>query len=243
MKDLKGSVVVITGGSSGLGKAAAKRLGQSGAIVYILARTQSRLQETERELKAKGYSVISIKTDIASSMQVKQAIDRIIEEQGKIDYLINNAGIGYMGAVEEMDTKKYDEMFNTNMKGVFNMVRHVLPHMKERKSGYIINISSGAGLNGIPQMAVYCATKFALRGFSEALAQEAKPFNIRVSIINPGSINTPFHINFKGTEPDQKTKESMMQPEDIAETIHHMIIQPERYWIFDVTTRAFKKIK
>ena len=137
-----------------------------------------------------------------------------------------------------MPLEKFDEMMNTNVRGVFLMTKYVLPHMKKEKDGYIINISSGAGKNGIAGMAGYCASKFALMGFTQSVALEAKPFDVRVSVICPGSTNSEFHEKI-GSFPDEKKREDMIQSEDIADTIYHMVIQPKRYWIFEVVTRGF----
>ncbi|MFP4499156.1 MAG: SDR family oxidoreductase, partial [Vulcanimicrobiota bacterium] len=118
------------------------------------------------------------------------------------------------------------------------MCRYIYPHMKKKKDGFILNISSGAGKNGIPNMAGYCASKFAVAGFSEALALEAKPNDVRVSVLYPGSINTGFHEKI-GAEPPNQKKQAMMQPEDIAGTVYHTVIQPRRYWVFEIVMRAF----
>ena len=239
-KPLQGKVAIITGGSSGVGKATARKLGQEGAIVILVARGIRRLKNAKDELKNEGIEVHVQLADVASEEDVKRVVDEVLSYHKKIDILINNAGLGYTGPVEDLDVEKYDRMMNTNMKGVFLFTKHVLPSMKKQKSGYILNIASGAGKNGIKNMASYCASKFAVGGFSEAVALEAKPYDVRVSVLYPGSINTDFHKNIRSdfSEEDGKT---MQQPEDIAETVFHILSCPERYWIFEITTRSFLK--
>lgn len=239
---LHGKIAIVTGGSSGLGKAIARKLAQEGAEVIITARNERRLLESKEEMRKQGLRVHAQKMDVGNEDDVKRVVDEVISQHKRIDILVNNAGVGFKGPVDTMETEKFDLMMNTNVRGVFLMTKYVLPHMKSQRSGYIINISSGAGKSGIPNLAVYCASKYAVAGFSEAVAQEARQFDVRVSVVYPGSINTDFHTNF-GESLDDATKEIMMQPEDVAETIYHAIVQPLRYWIFDITMRAFLRGK
>ena len=236
-KMLKGKTAIITGGSSGVGKATAYKLGKMGAVVILVARNRDKLLKVKEEFKKEGIEVHIQSADVGKEEDVKRVVEEVLSYHKKIDFLINNAGLGFTGAVEDVPIEKYDLMMNTNMRGVFLFTKYVLPAMKKQKDGYIINISSGAGKNGIKNMSVYCASKFAVVGFSEAVALEAKPFDVKVSVICPGSINTNFHNNFRHfSEEDGKT---MQQPEDIAETIYHLVTSPKQYWIFELTTRAF----
>lgn len=236
---LDGKVALVTGGSSGVGKAVAWKLASEGAIVVICARAEEKLNSVALEMQEKGLQVFTHPGDVANEEDAGRIVEDVMARFEKIDFLINCAGVGYVSPVEETTTERFDEMMGTNVRGVFLMTKFILPSMKKRRFGYIINISSGAGKNGIPNMSAYCASKYAVRGFSEAVALEARDYDVKVSILYPGSINTGFHLNIRGHELDQATKDTMMQPEDIAETVHHMLIQPARYWIFDVTTRAF----
>jgi len=236
--NVKNRVIVITGASTGIGKETAGLFAGKGAITIAISRNIEKLQKTKDELEKDGGKLNIYACDVSKDKEVKSLVANIIETYGTIDILINNAGLGYKVPVEDMTVEQFDEMMNTNIKGVFLMTRYVLPYMKARKEGYIINISSGAGRNGIAGMSGYCASKFALMGFTESVALEAKPFNVRVSVLCPGSTSSEFHQNI-GANPDKTAREAMIQPEDIAETIHHMVIQPERYWIFEVVTRAF----
>lgn len=237
-KSLNNKVVVVTGGSSGLGRAMGRIFAAEGARVVLIARNEAKLAQVVEEMYAEGYSAEYMTADVACEEDVSRVVGRIEAKFGRVDVLINNAGIGYTGNVDETDMGKFDEIMNTNVRGVFLFCKYIIPIMKQQKDGYIVNISSGAGKNGIPGMAAYCASKFAVAGFSEALAQEVRNHNIRVSVVYPGSINTDFHLRFSGPK-DEETKKIMMQPEEIAQTVLHIVSQPHRYWIFDVTMRAF----
>lgn len=235
--NVKNRVILITGGSTGIGKETAGLFAGKGALTIAISRNIEKLRKTKNEFEKQGLNLNIYACDVSKDQEVKSLISNIIDTYGHIDILINNAGLGYKVPVEDMTEEQFDEMMNTNIKGVFLMTKYVLPFMKKRKEGYIINISSGAGRNGITNMSGYCASKFALMGFTESVALEAKPFNIRVSVLCPGSTSSEFHQNIGVI--DKTAREAMIQPEDIAETIHHMVIQPERYWIFEVVTRAF----
>ncbi|HPZ08186.1 MAG TPA: SDR family oxidoreductase [Candidatus Eremiobacteraeota bacterium] len=236
--NIKGKVVIITGASSGIGKSTARLFSSEGATVIAISRDKSKLDKVKEEFQKDGLKLEVFSCDISKEDEVKALIESVIETSGKIDILINNAGLGYRTPVEEMSAEQFDTMMNTNIRGVFLITKYVLPNMKKRKDGYIINISSGAGRNGIANMSGYCASKFALMGFTESVALEVKPYDIRVSVLCPGSTSTEFHENI-GSHPDEAAREAMIQPEDIAGTIYHMVTQPKRYWVFEVVTRAF----
>lgn len=236
-KSIKDKVVVITGGSAGVGKAMAGKFASEGAKTIILARTMSKLEKVKEEFEKDGLNLEIYSCDVADEDQVKQTVGDILKNHGFIDVLINNAGTGFKGLVEDVPLSVYEKTFETNVKGVFLMTRAVMPHMKAKKDGFILNISSGAGLNGHPGMSIYCASKFAVRGFTQAVAAEGKPYDIRVTVFFPGTINTGFHKHLGGEQPEEK-KQSMMQPEDIADTAYHIVIQPKRYWVYEVTQRA-----
>jgi len=238
INNVKNKLILITGATSGIGKAIAYRFAREGAKVIGIARTEKRLEELKEEFAWKALTIDTYPCNVSKANSVRSLINEIINKHKKIDILVNNAGIGHKSPVEEMTEERFDEMIDINIKGVFLMTKYVLPHMKKEKDGYIINISSGAGKNGIANMSGYCATKFALTGFTESVALEAKPHDVKVSLVCPGSTSTEFHGKM-GSFLDRETGESMIQPEDIADTIHHMVIQPKRYWVFEVVTRGF----
>jgi len=212
--NLKNKIAVVTGGTKGIGYAVAESLLKSGATVFICARDQSDLKRALEKLSALGTAGGAI-CDVRSEEQVQMMIAECERIFGGVDILINNAGIGIIGkTVEEMPGDEFRQTLETNLFGVFYACHHALPLMKKRGGGYIFNISSLAGQNAHPKMAAYNASKFGLNGFSEALMQEVRSDNIKVSAICPGSVNT----YFGGDEPSDD-KSWQLQPEDIAQTV------------------------
>lgn len=236
---LQGKVAIVTGGSSGIGLCTGHVLARNGATSVLVARRESVLREAVESILSKGWSAEYYAADVGQEDDVAGVIEGVIRKFGKIDILVNNAGLGYRGAIDELPVAFFDEMMRTNVRGAYLFTRYALQFMKKQKSGYIVYISSGAGKNGIAELSGYCASKFAIMGLSESVALEAKPFNVKVSILCPGSTNTEFHRNM--TPPLEESQRVMIQPEDIAETIFHMVTTPDTYWIYEVNTRAFLK--
>ncbi|WP_290623769.1 MULTISPECIES: SDR family oxidoreductase [unclassified Archaeoglobus] len=189
-------IVLITGASSGIGKTCAEHLISKGYKVYGTSR--------KAKFPPEGHM---IQMDVRDDDSVRKCIDYIIEREGRIDVVVNNAGIGIAGAVEETTIEEAKNIFETNFFGVHRVCRAVLPIMRRQRSGLIVNISSIMGLIALPFQPFYSAAKFALEGYSEALRMEVKPFGIKVVLIEPGDINTPFVDNRKIVEnriPDYK---------------------------------------
>src|SRR4029079_10892840 len=186
---------------------------REGISVCISARVQSEIDETRKELSALGR-VTGFQTDVRNYEQVKALVAHTIKELGGLDILINNAGIGMFETVAEMSPEDFRAVLETNLFGVFYCCHEAIPGMKQRACGYIINISSLAGANPHPRMAAYNASKFGLNGFSEALMQEVRHDDIKVSYIMPGSVNTEFGGDSPG---DQNSWQ--LQPEDIARVV------------------------
>lgn len=196
----KKEVVLVTGSASGIGKATCERLIKEGYIVY----GGDIAVEKNQYLDQIGGHAITI--DVTKDDQVQAAVDRVIKEQGKIDVLFNNAGFGQMGTNEETTMEDYQEMFDINFYGYVRMVKAVLPHMRERKSGRIVNTTSMGGKIYFPLAGPYHATKHALEGWLDVLRLEVKGFNIKVVIIEPGLINTGFYsVTDKYREKYQKS--------------------------------------
>ncbi|MGQ0541288.1 MAG: SDR family oxidoreductase [Blastocatellia bacterium] len=220
---MKEKTAIVTGGSKGIGYAVSHRLLLSGADVFICARNKSDLRSAVESLSAFGRVEGEI-CDVRSEDQVRMTIDECERVFGGVDILINNAGIGYFGkTVEEMSGDEFRQTLETNLFGVFYACHHTIPLMKKRGGGYIINISSLAGQNAHPRMAAYNASKFGLNGFSEALMQEIRQDNIKVSYICPGSVNT----HFGGDTPNDE-KAWQLQPDDIAQVVLDLLNMPER---------------
>jgi NADP-dependent 3-hydroxy acid dehydrogenase YdfG len=185
---IENKVVVITGASSGLGEAAARLLAKEGAKLVLGARRLDRLQALASELSL-GKDAI-LQTDVTDVGQVRRLVDRGVKAHGRIDVIINNAGLMPHSPLERGKVENLDRMIDVNIKGVLYGIAAALPHMKTQKSGHIINVSSVAGHKVGPGSAVYAATKHAVRVISEGLRQEVKPYNIRTTIISPGAVAT-----------------------------------------------------
>ncbi|PZM17188.1 SDR family oxidoreductase [Rhizobium tubonense] len=185
---IEGKVVVITGASSGLGEAAARLLAKGGAKLALGARRLDRLQALAAELSLGDDA--AVQTDVTDFDQVKNLVDRAAKLHGRVDVIINNAGLMPHSPLERGKIEDWDRMIDVNIKGVLYGIGAVLPYMKEQKSGHIINVSSVAGHKVRAGGAVYAATKHAVRIISEGLRQEVKPYNIRTTIISPGAVDT-----------------------------------------------------
>lgn len=188
--NIAGKVVVITGASSGLGEAAARLLSARGARLALGARRTARLQALADELNAAGGTALAVPTDVTDAAQVKALVDAAVKKFGRIDVMLNNAGLMALAPMERGRVDEWDRMVDVNLKGVLYGIAAALPHMKEQKSGHIINVSSVAGHKIRPGAAVYAATKHAVRALTEGLRQEVKPYNIRTTIISPGLVAT-----------------------------------------------------
>ena len=185
-----GKVVVITGASSGLGEATARLLSTQGATVALGARRTDRLQSLAKEFVANGCKALAVATDVSRRDQVKALVDAAVQHFGRIDVMINNAGLMPQAPLERLKVDQWDRMIDVNIKGVLYGIAVALPHMQRQKSGHFINVSSFAGHRVGPGFAVYAATKHAVRALSEGLRQEVKPYNIRTTVISPGAVAT-----------------------------------------------------
>jgi 3-oxoacyl-[acyl-carrier protein] reductase len=221
--DLKGKTAVVTGGTKGIGYMIAERLAKAGAAVFVCGRNKTELRDAVSSLSPHGNASGEV-CDVRSEDQVRMMIDECVRQFGGVDILINNAGIGYFGkTVEELSGEAFRQTIETNLNGVFYCCHYAIPEMKKRGGGYIINISSLAGQNAHPKMAAYNASKFGLNGFSEAMMQEVRQDNIKVTYICPGSVNTSF-----GGDTPSETNAWQLQPSDIAQVVVDLLEMPQR---------------
>ncbi len=204
--NIAGKVVVITGASSGLGEATARHLSAEGATVVLGARRVDRLRSLADDLTGRGGQALAIATDVTRVDQVKRLVDTAARTYGRIDVMINNAGLMPHSPLERLKIDDWDRTIDVNIKGVLYGIAAALPYMKEQKSGHIINVSSVAGHKVTPAGAVYAATKYAVRARSEGLRLDVKPYNIRTTVISPGAVATEL--------PDSITEQ------DVSESIH-----------------------
>lgn len=188
MDNIKDKIVVITGASSGLGDAAARALARNGAKLVMGARRLDRLKALAKELSPGDQA--AVETDVADYDQVKRLVDHAVKTHGRVDVVLNNAGLMPLSPLERLKVEDWDRMIDVNIKGVLYGIAAALPHMKAQKSGHIINVSSVAGHRVRAGTAVYSATKSAVRVISEGLRQEVKPYNIRTTIISPGAVSS-----------------------------------------------------
>jgi NAD(P)-dependent dehydrogenase (short-subunit alcohol dehydrogenase family) len=212
--DYEGKTAIVTGGTKGIGRAIAEALAAEGMNVCVGARSVDEVKQTVRELEGAGASATGAACDVRVYEEVEALVAHAVEEFGGVDVLVNNAGVGLFKPVEETSPEEFRAVLETNLFGVFYGCRAVIPEMKKRGGGYIVNISSLAGANPHPRMAAYNASKFALNGFSEALMQEVRHDRIKVSYVMPGSVNTEFG---GGTVSEENAWQ--LQPEDIARVV------------------------
>jgi NAD(P)-dependent dehydrogenase (short-subunit alcohol dehydrogenase family) len=223
---LTGKIAVVTGGTRGIGLSIAEALLSREASVIVTGRDTSHLEAARKRLsKDRADRVQVVRADVRDPDDAAQAVNAAVERFGGMDILVNNAGVGVFAPVAEMDVTQWHDVIETNLSGVFFCCHAAIPHMRERGGGWIINISSLAGKNAFTSGAAYCASKAGLNAFSEALMQEVRYDNIRVSYVMPGSVSTGFA---RGTSPSGPADDWKLAPEDVAQVVVDLIAHPAR---------------
>lgn len=239
--NIKGKVVVITGASSGMGEAAAKHLSTLGATVVLGARRSDRIEKLAKEIRDNGGKALAVAMDVTKRDQVKKLVTKAVEQFGRIDVILNNAGIMPLSPLDRLNVDEWDKMIDVNIKGVLNGIAAVLPYMKEQKSGQIINTSSVAGHKIFNGSAVYSATKFAVRALTEGLRMEIKPYNIRTTIVCPGAVKTELLEHITEADIQQVNKDYVgavgISPDSFARVVAFAIVQPEDVDVNEVIFR------
>ncbi len=238
MESLTDKVIVITGASTGLGKELALRLAEEKPNLILHARSAEKLQEVAEEIQTKGCRCSTFACDVTDATQTKHAVDYLTEAYGKVDVLVNNAGVWHEGKTEDHPKEKILEMFQVNSAGVISMTQEILPMMRAQKSGQIFNIVSIAGVEPAAGWGVYTATKYAVRGFTDSLKQELTGTGIKVIGFYPGGMDTDLFDTSgfpKGKQP------WMMKKEDVAEIITFILKQPADVVMDHVEVRKFMK--
>ncbi|MGH6815779.1 MAG: SDR family oxidoreductase [Hyphomicrobiaceae bacterium] len=244
-KNIEGKVVVITGASSGLGEATARLLSAQGASVVLGARRANRIQSLADELTRSGGKALAVTTDVTDCDQVKRLVDSAVQASGRIDVMINNAGLMPQAPLERLKIDDWNRMIDVNIKGVLYGIAAALPHMKQQKSGHFINVSSVAGHKVGPGFAVYAATKHAVRALSEGLRQEVKPYNIRTTVISPGAVATELPNSV--TDPDAAERlhkfyaEVAIPAESFARAVAFAMSQPEDVDVNEILLRPTRQ--
>jgi len=242
---IESKVVVITGASSGLGEAAARLLSAQGATVVLGARRVDRLQALAKDIEARGGKVLARETDVTKRELVKALVDAAVQSFGRIDVMINNAGLMPQAPLEQLKLDEWDRMIDVNIKGVLRGIAAALPHMKRQKAGHFINVSSVAGHRVGPGFAVYAATKYAVRALSEGLRQEVKPYNIRTTVISPGAVATELPNAITDPAAAERVRAFYAQvavpAESFARAVAFAISQPEEVDINEILYRPTRQ--
>lgn len=228
-QSLKGKVAFITGGARGIGKATAIALAKEGVNVGLLARTEETLKEVAKEIEGIGVKAAYAVADVANKQQVEEAVEALTNQLGQADILINSAGVATFASVLEMDPEEWKRIIDTNLMGTYYVTRAVLPQLIEKNGGDIINISSTSGLGGAATSSAYSASKFAVIGFTESLAQEVRRNNIRVSALTPSTVATDLALDLSLIKDNDESK--FIQAEDLAEFIVSQLKLNSRMYI------------
>jgi 3-oxoacyl-[acyl-carrier protein] reductase len=232
---MAGKVALVTGASRGIGLAIAQTLGRMGAKLSLCARNKDKLESAARELERLGAIVLACPADVTRSSNVSALVEKTTRSLGPIDILINNAGIGYFGPTHLAGEADWDAVLDTNLKSVFLLTKAVAPGMIERRRGDVINIASLAGKNAFSGGGIYCASKWGLLGLTQCMAEDLRPYGIRVSAICPGTVATEFSPH-AGKDPRK-----MLQPEDIAHAVELIVTQAPQSFISEILLRPTQK--
>jgi clavulanate-9-aldehyde reducatase len=241
--DLEGRAVAITGASSGIGEATAVAMARAGASVALGARREDRIDELARRIEDDGGTAVAVATDVGREDEARAFVEGSHERLGRLDVLVNNAGLMLLGPVEGADTDEWRRMIDVNVLGLLYCTHAALPLMREQGGGHIVNVSSVAGRVAGAGSAVYNFTKFGVHGFSEGLRQEALHANVRVTTIAPGFVDTELQGHnenpavVEGIEKSQARIGQLLRSEDIAEAILYAVSQPEHVDINEILVR------
>ena len=234
---LQSQVAVITGAARGIGESIAMRLSSMGAMVVLTARDQARLAKVKKAIEEQGGAALAIACDLTDSKAIAALAQQLRTECQRCDILVNNAGISVLRKpLVDLAVEEWDQTMHTNLRAPYLMIKAVAPLMIAARSGHIINISSLAGKNVLPEGAAYAASKWGLNGLTYSVAEELRQFNVRVSVIAPGSVNTHF-----GTPGSGKDPRRMIQPEDVAAVVAMLVTQPPTSFVSEVLLRPTMK--
>ena len=236
LRSLAGQVAVITGAGRGIGAAIASQLSSLGAATVLCGRTRAALESTAGLITQSGGKAEALACDVTSLQSVEAAAKHVEASLGRVDIVVNNAGVGgFGGPLHQLSPDNWEQILNTNLRGVYYMTRAFAPLMIRARSGHIINISSLAGKNALPNGAAYAASKWGLNGLSYSLAEELRTHNIRVAVICPGSTNTDLSPH-AGKDPAK-----MLQPEDVAHAVAMLVTQSPQSFASEILLRPTQK--
>ena len=233
---LAGQVAVVTGAGRGIGAAIAQALSRLGAVSVVCGRTRAALESVAQAIAQAGGKAEVVPCDVSNLESVETAAKRVEESFGRLDILVNNAGVGgFGGPLHQLPPDAWDQILNTNLRGVYYTTRSFAPMMIRARAGHIINISSLAGKNALPNGAAYAASKWGLNGLSYSMAEELRGHNIRVAVICPGSTNTDLSPHAG------KDHSKMLQPEDVAHTVAMLVTQSPQSFVSEILLRPTQK--
>src|SRR5271163_2459536 len=237
--ELKGQIAVVTGAGRGIGRAISVRLAGMGATVVLVARDSGQIESVREEIEAGGGHAEAASCDLRSPEAIAELGERVRGSYGRCDILVNNAGVGNQGhPLHEMPVAEWNLLMETNLRAPYLMIQAFAPLMIEAKRGHIVNISSLAGKNPLPNGAAYSASKWGLNGLTYSVSEELRPYGIRVSVVAPGSVNSGFASGRDWSSKDPSTK---IQPEDIAGIVAMLVTQAPQSFISEVLVRPTQK--
>lgn len=233
---LQGQVAIVTGGGRGIGASIAVRLASLGTQVVICGRSQAPLTETAKKITAAGGRCEALVCDLSSPDSVTEFAGAFRSRFQRLDILVNNAGVGsFKTPLHQLELKDWNEVLDINLRGVYLMIKEFAPVMIKQSSGHIVNISSLAGKNALPNGAVYAASKWGLNGLTYSVAEELRAHNIRVAVICPGSVDTDLSPHAG------KDKHKMLQPDDIAHAVEMLVTQTPQSFASEILLRPTLK--
>jgi 3-oxoacyl-[acyl-carrier protein] reductase len=233
---LEGQIAVITGGGRGIGAAIASKLAALGAAVVLCGRTRAPLESTAAAISKASGRAQPLQCDVTDLRSVEAAAAHVEQTLGRTDILVNNAGVGgFGGPLHQLPPDSWDQVLNTNLRGVYYGIRAFAPMMIRARSGHIINISSLAGKNALPNGAAYAASKWGLNGLTYSVGEELRVHNIRVSVVCPGSVDTELSPHAG------KDKAKMLQPEDVAHAVAMLATQAPQSFVSEILLRPTQK--
>jgi NADP-dependent 3-hydroxy acid dehydrogenase YdfG len=245
---LQGTVALITGASSGIGEATALALAAEGATVALVARRRDRLEALKARIESSGGTALAVEADVSDQQQAAAAVDTVVTELGRLDTVVNNAGLMLIGPAAEADPADWDKMLNVNVQGLLYITRASLPHLiaaaadSPRGVADVVNISSTAGRVARPGTAVYSLTKFGVGAFSEAIRQEVLGQRVRVSLVEPGTVQTEITDNLTAAEREAIEARSpgmvKLEPADIADAVTYIVTRDRRVAVNEILVRA-----
>lgn len=245
MQHVQGKVVAITGASEGIGRAVAVQMAKSGAKVVLGARNDRQLEAITNEIRKNGGDAIFVKTDVSHKNDLVRLVNAAVEQYGRLDVIVNNAGIANISRLDELDTDGWDAMIDINVKGVLYGMAAAIPVFRQQQSGHIVNIISTAGIKIVPTQGVYAGTKNAVRTISEAFRQESDG-SVRITGISPGYIKTDFAAKSVKTDELRAAVHSTVEqlgisPEAVANAVQYAVSQPADVEIGDIVIRPAKQ--